>query len=65
MKRGNGIVFSNMVTRNPTGCMEMVVVCCQNLVNVFMVDAGIGGMDCAGSCLDSKDRFSEHVTRLT
>ena len=30
----------------------------------FLVDDGIGGMDCAGSCLDSKDRFLEHVTRL-
>ena len=30
----------------------------------FMVDVGIGGMDYAGSCLDSKDRLSEHVTRL-
>jgi hypothetical protein len=30
----------------------------------FKVDVGIGGMDCAGSSLDSKDRFSEHVIRL-
>jgi hypothetical protein len=30
----------------------------------FMVDVRIGGMDCASSCLDSKDWFSEHVTWL-
>jgi hypothetical protein len=29
----------------------------------FRVDDGIGGMVCACSCLDSKDRFSKHVTR--
>ena len=25
----------------------------------FLVDVGIGGMDCAGSWLDSKDRFMD------
>ena len=35
MQCGNGNVFSNMVTRNPAGWLEMVVVCCQKLVNVF------------------------------
>jgi len=36
-----------------------------DLVNVFWWIVGIGGMDCAGSYLDSKDRLSEHVTLLT
>jgi hypothetical protein len=35
-----------------------------DLVNVFWWIVGIGGMDCAGSCLDSKDWFSEHVTQV-
>ena len=35
MPRGNGNGFSTMVTRNPAGWLEMVVVYCQNLVNVF------------------------------
>ena len=53
-----------MVTGNLAGWLEMVVVCCQNLVNIFLVDVGTGGMVCACSCLDSEDRFLEHVTRL-
>jgi hypothetical protein len=35
MQHGNGNVFNNMVTRNPARWLKMVVVCCQNLVNVF------------------------------
>jgi hypothetical protein len=35
-----------------------------DLANVFWWIVGIGGMVCAGSCLDSKDWFMKPVTWL-
>jgi hypothetical protein len=35
------------------------VVCCQKFGKCFLVDVGIGGMDCASSCFDYKDRFMD------
>ena len=37
----------------------LVEVCARFWVNVFWWIVGIGGMDCARSCLDSKDRFMD------
>ena len=54
-----GNVYSNMVNRNPTGWLVLVEVCARFWVNVFRWIVGIGGMDCARSYLDSKDRFMD------
>ena len=54
-----GNVFSNMVNRNPIGWLVLVVVCARFWVNVLWWIVGIGGMDCARSYLDSKDRFMD------
>ena len=51
-----GNVYSNMVNRNPVGWLVLVEVCARFWVNVFW---WIVGMDCARSCLDSKDRFMD------
>ena len=48
-----GNVYSNMVNRNPAGWLVLVEVCA-----IWWI-VGIGGMDCAHSCLDSKDRFMD------
>ena len=52
-------VYSNMVNRNPAGWLVLVEVCARFWINVFWWIVGIGGMDCAHSCLDSKDRFMD------
>jgi len=54
-----GNVYSNMVNRNLAGWLVLVEVCARFWVNVFWWIVGIGGMDCARSCLDSKDRFMD------
>ena len=55
-----GNVYSNMVNRNPAGWLVLVEVSARFWVNVFWWSVGIGGMDFARSCLDSKDRFIDN-----
>ena len=54
-----GNVYSNMVNRNLAGWLVLVEVCARFWVNVFWWIVGIDEMDCARSCLDSKDRFMD------
>ena len=54
-----GNVYSNIMNRNPIGSLVLVEVCARFWVNDFWWIVGIGGMDCARSCLDSKDRFMD------
>ena len=65
MQPWDGNCFSNMVVRESGRMVGLSGGKMSDLVNVFWWIVGIGGMDCAGSYLDSKDRLSEHVTLLT
>ncbi|KAG0525388.1 hypothetical protein BDA96_06G052300 [Sorghum bicolor] len=55
-----GNVFSNMETRNLTGWKDWV-----RFGFCHVMAADVGGSGLCSSLLDSKDRFSEHVTGLT